>query len=470
MAIQKATRLTIDEPHSEGQQQILDWQGHGVAFCGRRYGKTQIATIKLVMAVCDNPGLYWWIGLSWRSASMKRAWRLLKQYCVRLWRAIGEKPDEHIRESDKELRFPGGGEIWMRTAERPDSLAGEGIKGVVLDEFSLMVEAVWTEYVSATLLDYGGWALFLGVPKGRGHWSFRLWSTSQNRSGWKAWKFTTYDNPTLNRDAIDELAKGLPERLRRQEIFAEALDDSSAVFRNVMASTTATAQSEAIPGHVYSIGADWARNLDATVFAVVDITLRQLCHLDTMRRIDYETQQNRLQVLNDKFHPSTIISENNSMGGPINERLAAKGLPIVAFKTSNSSKDAIISALVLTFERSAIAILPDETLVEELQAFEQETLPSGLIRYGAPSGMHDDCVMALALAWSVVRDDEQQQQPDNPWDLVGGAVGLSEPSLLQVMRSNHDDSADHRKWSKRNFCPQCAVSSRQLVTDDLLTG
>jgi hypothetical protein len=53
----------------------------------------------------------------------------------------------------------------------------------------------------------------------------------------------------------------------------------------------------------------------------------------------------------------------------------------------------------MAFERQAIAILADDTLISELQAYEMGTLPSGLIRYSAPEGMHDDCVMALALAW-----------------------------------------------------------------------
>ena len=38
-------------------------------------------------------------------------------------------------------------------------------------------------------------------------------------------------------------------------------------------------------------------------------------------------------------------------------------------------------------------------LLGELQAFEAKSLPSGLTRYAAPEGLHDDCVMSLALAW-----------------------------------------------------------------------
>ena len=35
-------------------------------------------------------------------------------------------------------------------------------------------------------------------------------------------------------------------------------------------------------------------------------------------------------------------------------------------------------------------------LLGELQAYQAEQLPSGLMRYGAPAGQHDDTVMALA--------------------------------------------------------------------------
>ena len=34
------------------------------------------------------------------------------------------------------------------------------------------------------------------------------------------------------------------------------------------------------------------------------------------------------------------------------------------------------------------------------QAYEMDKTPSGMVRYGAPEGMHDDCVMSLALAWA----------------------------------------------------------------------
>ena len=65
-----------------------------------------------------------------------------------------------------------------------------------------------------------------------------------------------------------------------------------------------------------------------------------------------------------------------------------------------ASKMEIIEGLSLAFERGQIKIIPDETLIGELEAYEQEQLASG-IRYSAPDGMHDDTVMSLAMGWSV---------------------------------------------------------------------
>jgi hypothetical protein len=90
------------------------------------------------------------------------------------------------------------------------------------------------------------------------------------------------------------------------------------------------------------------------------------------------------------------------MGGPLTEAMQRMALPVRPFTTSNATKAAVIDALALGFERGDIRIINDPVLVAELQAYEMERLPSGLIRYTAPDGMHDDCVIGLALAWQAV--------------------------------------------------------------------
>ena len=62
----------------------------------------------------------------------------------------------------------------------------------------------------------------------------------------------------------------------------------------------------------------------------------------------------------------------------------------------------MVESLGLAFEHGSISILNDPVLVGELQAYEMERLSSGMLRYSAPEGLHDDCVMSLALAWNAV--------------------------------------------------------------------
>ncbi|RPI86883.1 MAG: hypothetical protein EHM40_23390 [Chloroflexi bacterium] len=58
----------------------------------------------------------------------------------------------------------------------------------------------------------------------------------------------------------------------------------------------------------------------------------------------------------------------------------------------------MIEGLALAFERGEIMIQPDEIVIHELVSYQMERLASGY-RYTAPEGLHDDTVIALALAW-----------------------------------------------------------------------
>ncbi len=121
--------------------------------------------------------------------------------------------------------------------------------------------------------------------------------------------------------------------------------------------------------------------------------------MDRFRDIDYVVQRASLMALFERFRPILIIPERNSMGEPVVEQLQQDKLPVQPFYT-NETKRIAIEALANAFERTDIQILNDETLIAELQAYQTERLPSGMFRYAAPEGMHDDTVMALAMASS----------------------------------------------------------------------
>jgi len=74
-------------------------------------------------------------------------------------------------------------------------------------------------------------------------------------------------------------------------------------------------------------------------------------------------------------------------------------LSIIPFATTSATKQAAIQQLQAAFEHSEIKILADPIQIGELQSFEGERTPAGAWKYGAPEGMHDDTVMAMAIVW-----------------------------------------------------------------------
>ena len=117
----------------------------------------------------------------------------------------------------------------------------------------------------------------------------------------------------------------------------------------------------------------------------------------------------------DRFNPVAIVAERNSMGEPLIEQLQRDGLPVQPFVTTNASKAVAIDGLALAFERGDISILNDPVLIGELQAYERDRLPSGMFRFSAPAGLHDDTVMALALAWYGATTTGPVTIMDNPF-------------------------------------------------------
>lgn len=363
-----------------------------VLACGRRWGKTHLGVTEC-LDVAAKGGRAWWVAPTYRMSEV--GWRPMRQFAQRLGATV--------RLSDRQIDMPGGGSVSVRSADNPDTLRGEGLDYVVLDECAFIGEQTWIEALRPALSDRLGRAMFISTPKGR-NWFWRYWQLGQDmgQQEWRSWRFPTSANPFIKASEIDAARQSLPERTFAQEYLAEFLEDGGGVFRKVLTAATLQPQDGPIPGHQYVMGVDWGKSNDFTVLALWDATERELAYLDRFNQIDYAVQRARLGALADKFRPNMILAESNSIGEPIIEQLRRDGLPVRGFTTTNASKALIIEALALALEKESIKIIDDPVLVGELQAYESTRLPGGMTRYGAPEGMHDDCVMAVAIGWHAV--------------------------------------------------------------------
>ena len=365
-----------------------------VVSAGRRFGKTRLAVLECVN-VANQGGRAWWVSPSYKTSEV--GWRPLRQMCRRI-------PGVEIKLGDRVVNFPNGGFVAVRSADNPDSLRGEGLDFVVMDECAFMQREAWTEAIRPALSDRQGKALFISTPKGRNHF-WELYQKGINgEEGWQSWTFPTISNPFIQASEIEAAKRDLPEMIFRQEYLAEFIDDSGGVFRRVQDAAVLEPQ-EPDANKQYVAGVDVASSIDFTVVSIMDVKSKELVYLDRFNRVDYNVLENRLEALYRRWHLDSMKIEANSIGQPVIDHLYAKGLSIIPFTTTSATKQAIIQGLQSAFEHGEIRIINDPVLVGELLSFESKRSPSGGFSYSAPSGMHDDTVMSLAIAWSAIAGD-----------------------------------------------------------------
>ncbi len=386
--------LTLPRPHVGQLAMLREARRYNVAACGRRFGKSTLALELMARPALEGQPV----------AYFSPTYKLLTE----VWRYMEGIMRPVIQRSsmtERRIELITGGVIECWSMDNPDAGRSRRYARVVLDEAGLVADLGerWQAAIRPTLADLRGDAWLMGTPKGR-NFFYECYQRGLDtlQPDWMCWQKPTSANPHIHPDEIAAMQTELTERRFAQEILAQFLDDAGGVFRGVLACATLEGAQTPQPNHQYIIGCDWGKSADFTVFAVVDITSKSLVALDRSNQVDYVLQRGRLQALCDVWKPQAVIAESNSMGEPIIEALARSGLPVRGFVTTNATKAVIIEALALAFERKDITILNHPVLTAELQAYEATKLPSGLTRYSAPEGSHDDCCMALAMAWSTM--------------------------------------------------------------------
>ena len=380
--------LTLPRPHAAQQMVIDRAKRFNVLACGRRWGKTEIGMDRLIHpALAGKPA-------AWFAPTYKLLGPVWRELQTRLYPVTRE-----CNQQERRLELKGGGSLEMWSLDSPDSGRGRAYAAVVVDEAALIpdLERAWQESIRPQLTDWRGEAWFLSTPRGTANYFHTLFRRGQDdtQADRASWQLPTATNPYIASEEIEQARQDMTELAFAQEYLAQFVSWEGAVFRRIL--DAIADPPENVPA--VAIGADWGRTNDYTVFTAVS-TRGQVLAIDRFRGLEYSLQRGRLAAFWERMgRQSWIFAEANNMGGPVVEQLQRDGLPVVAFTTTSASKAVIIEGLALSLERGTIRIPNDPVLIGELQAFEARPLPSGLMRYAAPEGTHDDCVISLALAW-----------------------------------------------------------------------
>lgn len=393
-------RVELPEPH-ERQWEIERSPARRKVICaGRRGGKTTLAArVAIKKAGCDKRRILYATptqdqhGAFWDKC---KAWLapLLDRKLVRK------------NETMHTLDFPNGGHIRAKTAWNADTLRGDYADLLILDEYALMDRDAWDMVGAPMLLDNDGDAWFISTPRRKNHFFHAHVRGIADGKRWAAFHFTSHDNPHLSKAALAEITHDLSEEAYQQEILALFLDNEGAVFRKIAACLVGNGQRpEDHEGHEIVMGVDWGKQNDFTALSVFCVNCKREVELDRFNKINYSFQRKRLSALSGRWNVFTILAESNAMGDPIIEELQLRGLPVEGFATTATSKPPLIENLSLAFERTEAYWLNDPVGKAELEAYERTVSDrTGRSSYSAPEGLHDDTVMARALALWASRD------------------------------------------------------------------
>lgn len=359
---------------------------------GRQFGKSLLAV---------NQVLFWFFNIpncriGWVSPIYKQSKKVFKD----IDSAFGNNQHVFKSHNGTELTYKGhnNSTIEFFSAERYDNIRGFTFDYLVCDEFAFMDSEAWTEVLRATVLVKGKKVLLISTPKGKNHFH-QIFNLESQNPQYKSFKMTSYDNPIINPTEIDDARLTLPDHVFRQEYMAEFIDGGAGMFNELTIITKSDKTNR-----MYA-GLDIGRADDYTVLSVFN-ERGEMYHIERWNRDTWNNIVSKVVARINEFNCYTLV-EVNGIGDPIFEQVKSKVSNhnlISPFVTTSKSKQDIIEQLVVANQSKELKVLECDWLIKELELFTYEYNPkTKSVRYSAPSGFHDDAVMATAIAYQSLK-------------------------------------------------------------------
>lgn len=192
---------------------------------GRRFGKNTVGLASQIDYALqpdqyqwgrDRDVVTWWVAPTYNQA---------KKYGFQ--KALEMIPTELIDGDPKrtipfEIPLVTGSQMEFYSYDRPESLDGAGVDDMVIDERGYMPDDVWQSNLAPMLLDTDGRAAYIGKAAYSEHF-VEAYERGQDPTDhlYASWRATSYDNPFIPDERIDELFGDLPERVFEREIMAD---------------------------------------------------------------------------------------------------------------------------------------------------------------------------------------------------------------------------------------------------------
>ena len=407
------------------QEVFADQTRFKVVAAGRRCGKSRLAATTLLIEALRCPA---GSAVLYVAPTNGQARQIIWNVLMELGREVIQS--SHINNQD--IVMINGATIYVRGADRPDTLRGVSLTYAVLDEVADIKPEAWEQVIRASLSDKKGRAMFIGTPKGRNFFYdlYRLGLSGED-SDWKSWHFTTQDNPLIDPTEVESAKKTLSSFAFKQEYLASFDNAGSDVFKE------AWIKYGEEPEHgSYFVAVDLAgfeevakqaanakKRLDETAIAVVKVTEDGkwfVVKIDHGRWDIRETAAKILMVMRD-YRPLSLGIERGALKNavlPYLSDLMRKNnvySHIVDLTHGNRKKaDRIIWSLQGRFEHGRIVLNSEENW---------DDFTDQLLMFPA-NGVHDDLPDALSYIDQLAVTSYFEDEDDDEWEPIDVISGF----------------------------------------------
>ena len=408
---------------------LLDWQTDVMrsdarfkcVAAGRRTGKSYLAAISLILAALDDkPGKVFYVAPTQGQARDV------------LWHTIFDIANDIIERShinNLEITLAGGNTIYLKGADRPDSLRGVSLKHLVLDEYAFMKPDVFESILRPALADRKGTMIAIGTPEGRNHF-YDMFTGAGSWDDWENFHFTSFDNPLVDKTEIEHARQTLPAWAFAQEFMASFDARTGGIFD--ADSFLYHEEEKEIGDHYISIdlagfksqGQRKAKKRDNSAIAVTKVTPDGKWWVEDIIYGQWGLDETCQKIFDavEKYKPIKVGMERGiaqqAVMSPMSDLMRRRGrLFRVELLTHGNQKkdDRIAWALAGRFENGLISLKKGNWNTDFID--EAANFPSTLV--------HDDLIDALSYC------DQMAQiayldgiELDDEWEPLDAAVGF----------------------------------------------
>lgn len=229
------------KPHKAQRKVLASDTRMRVVSAGRRFGKSEIGGHELCvealatrsqaneLKLAGKRREFWVVGPEYSDSE--------KEFRI-LWNTLNalevpfDRPGSYNDpiQGNLHLSLWGGSfQVHAKSAKHPETLVGEGLRGVILAEAAKLKQSVWFKYIRPTLADFGGTALMTSTPEGK-NWFYDMWRLGQDPTvtEWMSWRFPAWRNPYVYRTPTNDTdVDRLQMMLQNSTMSAEALAEGA---------------------------------------------------------------------------------------------------------------------------------------------------------------------------------------------------------------------------------------------------